>query len=73
MTFSVLALRVNEENPDHHLWNNNGNWWLHYTVRMSDGSKRRIRKSLRTKEINQARRLRDGEFSALKNGASSKL
>ena len=27
-----LAIRVDESNPNHHLWNNNGTWWLHYTV-----------------------------------------
>jgi hypothetical protein len=31
MTHS-LAIRLNPGNPDHHLWNNNGTWWCHYTV-----------------------------------------
>ena len=27
-----LAIRVQDGNPDHHLWNNNGTWFVHYTV-----------------------------------------
>ena len=26
-----LALRIDESNLNHHLWNNNGTWWIHYT------------------------------------------
>jgi hypothetical protein len=31
MTHS-LAIRLNPGNPDHHIWNNNGTWWLDYGV-----------------------------------------
>jgi hypothetical protein len=27
-----LSLRVNTENPNHHLWLNNGTWFIHYVV-----------------------------------------
>ena len=27
-----IALRIDESNLNHHLWNNNGTWWIHYTV-----------------------------------------
>ena len=43
-----LAIRVRAENPDHHLWNNNGTFWCHYTEHLSDYTKRRVRRSLRT-------------------------
>ena len=65
MSSPRLILRVNQKNANHHLWNNNGNWWLHYTLRMPDTTKKRIRKSLCTKDVNHARRLRDEQLAAL--------
>ncbi|NDG99866.1 MAG: hypothetical protein EBY43_02070 [Opitutae bacterium] len=60
-----LAIRVDESNPNHHLWNNNGTWWLHYTVYPTPVTSERRRKSLRTKCIEHARRKRDKIFWAL--------
>jgi len=54
-----LAIRVREGNPDHHLWNNNGTWWCHYTEHLPDYTKRRVRRSLRTADRAVARFLRD--------------
>ena len=54
-----LAIRVRAENPDHHLWNNNGTFWCHYTEHLSDYTKRRVRRSLRTADRAIARFLRD--------------
>lgn len=55
----TLSLRVNDTNENHHLWNNNGTWWLHYTLHLPDYTKKRVRKSLRTASLNHARKLRD--------------
>ena len=55
-----LSLRTSAQNPDHHLWNNNGTWWCHFTVHASDGTKHRVRRSLRTRSADEARRRRDG-------------
>ena len=44
---------------DHHLWNNNGTWWFHGTFHQPDGTAERVRTSLRTKCVREARRLRD--------------
>ena len=60
-----LAIRVDESNPNHHLWNNNGTWWLHYTIYPTPVTAERRRKSLRTKCIEHARRKRDGILRAL--------
>jgi len=49
-------------NPNHHLWNNHGTWWVHATV-LRGVVQERIRQSLRTKDPVEARRLRD-EFLA---------
>ncbi|MEM7600602.1 MAG: hypothetical protein AAF357_04210, partial [Verrucomicrobiota bacterium] len=55
-----LATRTNEENPNHHLWNNRGTWWCHFTVHRADYTSERIRVSLKTQEIELARERRDG-------------
>jgi hypothetical protein len=54
-----LSLRVKEANPLHHLWNNNGTWWIHYTLHLSDYTAKRVRRSLRTNEATEAIRRRD--------------
>lgn len=54
-----LAIRVGRSNPDHHLWRNNGTWFAHYTVHGSDYTKRRVRVSLKTRDLATARRSRD--------------
>jgi len=54
-----LSLRTRAHNPDHHLWDNNGTWWCHFTVHTADGQKRRVRRSLRTPQLDVARRKRD--------------
>ena len=46
-------------NPDHHIWNNHGNFWCHCTVHNDDYTKQRVRVSLGTKDIEIARALRD--------------
>jgi hypothetical protein len=58
MTHS-LAIRLNQANPDHHLWNNNGTWFVHYTVHPTRLTKERIRASLGTKDLAEARLRRD--------------
>ncbi len=47
------------ENADHHIWNNNGTLWCHYTIHVANDTKRRIRYSLKTKDRETARLLRD--------------
>lgn len=54
-----IAIRVRNENPDHHLWNNHGTFWCHYTEHLPDYTKRRVRQSLRTADRAIARFLRD--------------
>jgi hypothetical protein len=57
-----LSVRFNLKNPDHHLWKNNGTWWCHFTVHRGDFTKYRIRASLRTSNVVEARRRRDQLF-----------
>jgi hypothetical protein len=54
-----LSIRTNPENPNHHLWNNHGTWFVHYVIHPTPFTKERVRRSLGTKSVEQARRLRD--------------
>lgn len=54
----VLSIRI-ATNPFHHLWNNNGTWWVHYTEHLPDHTKHRVRRSLHTSDSGIARVLRD--------------
>jgi len=62
---TLPALRFRPENPNHHLWNNNGTWFLHYTVYPTPATKERIRRSLGTKDVDTARARRDSFFQHL--------
>ncbi len=55
----ILATRVDGTNPDHHLWNNRGTWWCHFTLHRPDYTSERVRVSLRTRDLAEARRRRD--------------
>ena len=70
----VLSIRTSS-NPFHHLWNNNGTWWCHYTVHLPDFTKQRIRQNLHTTDSTTARRLRDAILSKAKGtvGGGSRL
>lgn len=58
MSTSKIAVRIGT-NPNHHLWKNNGTWWLHYTEHLTDYTKRRVRRSLHTHNVRAARAIRD--------------
>jgi len=64
------ALRVRAENPNHHLWNNHGTWFLHYTVHPTAFTKERRRRSLGTKDVKVARARRDTFFAHLTGQAT---
>lgn len=59
-----LAVRVNPSNFAHHLWNNNGTWFIHYTVYPNRLTARRVRKSLKTKSLQTAIKRRDQVLAA---------
>ncbi|MGD1029864.1 MAG: hypothetical protein ABSA05_01865 [Opitutaceae bacterium] len=64
-TIQLTSIRIKAENPNHHLWNNHGTWFLHYTVHPTSFTKERIRRSLGTKDLATARRRRDRLFAEL--------
>lgn len=61
----TLSIRIHTGNPDHHLYNNNGVWWIHYTEYPDALTSRRVRRSLRTRDRGTARRRRDAVFAGL--------
>ncbi len=65
-----LSVRIATANPNHHLWNNHGSWWCHYTLYFADGRRRRVRHSLKTSDQEKARIRRDRVLSALMNCGS---
>ncbi len=73
---TLPGIRVRSENENHHLWNNHGTCFLHYTVHPTPFTKERIRRSLGTKDVYVARERRDTFFAQLaseaaKNGAAT--
>lgn len=45
--------------PDHHLWRNGRLWWVAFTVHLPGWQKDRVRLSLGTDDVEEARRRRD--------------
>ena len=64
-TRATLSTRQRIAGDDHHLWNNHGTWWFHGTFHLPDGTAERVRTSLRTKCIEEARRRRDAIIARL--------
>jgi hypothetical protein len=69
---ALPGIRVRPENANHHLWNNHGTWFLHYTVHPTPFTKERIRRSLGTKDLQVARERRDSFFAHLTSPEAAK-
>ena len=71
MPIGHLSIRINTRRRDHHLWLNNGGvYWVHYTLHF-DHRKRRIRRSLRTRDLGRAIKLRDELFAHIREHGES--
>ncbi len=57
--YPAPSLRTNSSNPNHHLWNNNGTWYVAYTVHTSPLTAERVRTSTKTRDVVVARQRRD--------------
>ena len=55
--------RASRLGPDHHLWRNGRLWWIAYTVLHDGWRQERVRHSLHTDDVLEARRRRDGILS----------
>jgi hypothetical protein len=49
--------------PNHHLWRNGRLWWIAFTVHKPDWTAERVRRSLGTADLDEARRRRDRVLS----------
>jgi hypothetical protein len=57
-------------NPNHHLWRNGRLWWIAFTVVYDGWRQERVRRSLSTADLEEARRRRDGvlqQYATLPN------
>lgn len=68
-TMLRLTIRFSRDNADHHIWNNNGTWWFHFTMRSQNGVTQRSRHSLKTADVEQARAKRDRLLQALQQAS----
>jgi len=50
-------------NPDHHLWRNGRFWWVAFTLIHDGWRQERVRRSLKTTDVHEARRRRDAIFA----------
>ena len=62
-----------ERNPNHHIWNNNGTYFFHLTLVWNGEKKVRLRRSLRTKDLQEARRRRDRLIDYVRQSSELKL
>jgi hypothetical protein len=59
--------------PDHHLWRNGRLWWIAFTIHRPDWTAERIRRSLGTDDLFEARRRRDLIFKQYRISGSCEL
>jgi hypothetical protein len=71
-SYEELAVRIDDANRNHHIWNNNGTWWVHYTIYPTPVTAERRRRSLRTNDASTARVRRDALFLELSFEVESK-
>lgn len=61
----TLAIRTNDDNVNHHIWNNHGGYYIKYTIHVPDYTKARKCEPLGTRDLETARLRRDARLNAL--------
>ena len=59
MKNKLVELPDRKYGANHHIWDNNGTWWCHLSLGRRSGPAKRIRFSLRTNNVREARKRRD--------------
>jgi RNA polymerase sigma factor (sigma-70 family) len=59
-----LKTRGAGKNENHHIWNNNGTWFCKFRVTTADGRIKKMKESLKTKRVEEARIRRDEMMAA---------
>jgi hypothetical protein len=60
----IISLPDRKYGANHHIWDNNGTWWCHLSIECRTGPAKRIRFSLRTNDVREARKRRDQIMNA---------
>jgi hypothetical protein len=68
-----VTARLDDVNPDHHLWRNGRFWWVAFTLIHDGWRQERVRRSLKTADISEARRRRDAIFAQYAHGEAVEL
>jgi len=67
----TLSTRQKIAGENHHLWNNHGTWWFHGTFHLPNGTARRQRANLKTRDLTDARSKRDRILAGIPRSATS--
>lgn len=59
VSIKLAASRAFDSNPNHHLWKNGRLWWIAFTLIHDGYRQERVRQSLGTDNLAEARRRRD--------------
>lgn len=70
--FKVVS-NVNWKNENHLLWNNRGIYWMFIQVEWADSTSQRLRFSLRTTKLEEARKRRDAIMDSFVDSTWSKV
>jgi hypothetical protein len=70
---TMARSRTSLTDPDHHLWRNGRLWWVAFTVHLPGWQKDRVRLSLGTADVAEARRRRDELLRAYPQTAGCEL
>ena len=66
-------MQATDIHPDHHLWKNGRLFWVAFTVHLPGWRKERVRRSLGTTDLEEARRRRDALFAKLEKEREVRL
>lgn len=69
----MAASRLADINPDHHLWRNGRYWWVAFTLIHAGWRQERVRRSLKTTDVSEARQRRDALFAQYAAGTDAVL
>ena len=59
MKNKLVELPDRDYGANHHIWDNNGTWWCHLSIARRTGPAKRLRFSLKTNNVREARKRRD--------------
>lgn len=69
MNAKTACFRRRGYNPNHNIWDNNGTWFFHRQFHPTRITKERVRCSLKTKNVKEARLRRDKLLRRLENSS----